>query len=224
MSIPILYNKTRIRLKPKPFVEILGILIDDELTWDKQINRVKKISMNKTRNLHRINKMLPKQSRINMYNTIIAPAFDYCDVIYGGCTERNSKRLQIVQNFAVKSITGNRKHDSATPSFKELNFLKLKQRRKVHESVFIHKALTNNSSANLHQEYAQYVPKANTRNHSSGKLIIPTHNFSKFKKSPLYRTINTWNSIPTSIPKTSIKIHKTRYQNHLIAETHHPSM
>ena len=223
MSIPILYNNTKIKLQPKPFVEILGVLIDAELSWDKQINSVKKYSMDKTRNLHRINKFLPKQSRINMYNTIIVPVFDYCDVIYGGCTERNSKRLQIVQNLAVKSITGNKKYDSATPSFKELNFLNLKQRRKIHESVFIHKALTENSTPNLHQEYSQYIPNANTRNFSSGKLTIPTHNYSKFKKSPLYRTITTWNSIPTSIPKTTIKIHKTRYQNHLISETHHPT-
>ena len=77
MSIPILYNNTKIKLQPKPFVEILGVLIDAELSWDKQINRVKKYSMDKTRNLHRINKFLPKQSRINMYNTIIVPVFDW---------------------------------------------------------------------------------------------------------------------------------------------------
>ena len=133
---------------------------------------------------------------------------------------KNTKRLQLVQNFAVKSITGNKKYDSASNSFKQLKFLNLKQRRKVHESVFIHKALTNNSTPNLHKEYSNYIPKANTRRLTTGKLTIPTHNTSKFKKSPLYRTIATWNSIPTSIPKKSIKNHKIHYQKYLISQTH----
>ena len=59
MTIPILYNNKKIKLQPKPYVEILGVLIDADLSWNKQINRVKKISMDKTRNLHQINKLLP---------------------------------------------------------------------------------------------------------------------------------------------------------------------
>ena len=221
MTIPITYQNKRIRLVPKPYIKVLGILVDENLSWTPQINRVKKSSMNSTRNVHRVNKMLPTSARINMYNTIIVPNFDYGDVIFGGCSKKDSHRLQLVQNFAVKSITGNRKHDSATQSFKKLNFLNLEQRRKVHESVFIHKAITNNSTPNLHKEYSNYIPKANTRRFTTGKLTIPTHNTSKFKKSPLYRTIDTWNSIPSNIPKKTIRIHKTHYQKYLISQTHH---
>ena len=221
ITIPIVYQNKKIRLIPKTHVKVLGILIDENLSWTPQINKVKKYSMNSTRNVHRINKMLPLAARINMYNTIIVPHFDYGDVIFRGCTKKDSNRLQLVQNFAVKSITGNRKHDSAKNSFKQLNFLNLEQRRKVHESVFIHKALTDNSTPNLHKEYSNYVPKANTRRHTSGKLIIPTHCTTKFKKSPLYRTITTWNSIPNNIPKKTIKNHKVNYQKYLISQAHH---
>ena len=220
MAIPITYQNKKIYLIPKTSIKILGIIIDENLSWTPQINQVKKYSMNSTRNVHRINKMLPISSRINMYNSIIVPNFDYGDVIFGGCSKKDSKRLQLVQNFAVKSITGNRKHDSATNCFKHLNFLNLEQRRKVHESVFIHKALTENSTPNLHKEYSNYIPKANTRRLTTGKLTIPTHSTSKFKKSPLYRTITTWNSIPSSIPNKSIKIHKVNYQKHLISQTY----
>ena len=108
MSIPIIYQNKKIMLKPQPFVEILGVLIDENLSWEKHIKQVKKKSMDATRNVHRVNKMLPKPTRINMYNTIIVPCFDYCDVIFGGCSQKNSNRLQTIQNFAVKLITGNR--------------------------------------------------------------------------------------------------------------------
>ena len=125
-----------------------------------------------------------------------------------------------VQNFAVKSIAGKRKYDHVTPLFKELNYLNLEERRKVHEAVFTHKALTINSSRNLHEEYSKYTPKTSTRSAKLGKLNLPKHTTTKFESSPLYRTIKTWNSIPSHIPKTDVKIHKTHYQNYLLTETH----
>ena len=179
MTIPITYQNKKINLIPEPYIEILGILIDENLSWEKQINHVRKKSMNATRNVHRVNKILPKNSKLNMYHCIISPNFDYGDVLFGGCSVKNSNKLQRVQNFAVKSITGNRKYDSASRSFQELKLLNLHQRRKVHESVFIHKALSNNSSRNLHEEYSKYQPKMQTRRFTSGKLTIPTHNTSK---------------------------------------------
>ena len=46
--------------------------------------------------------------------------------------------LILEQNFChkMKSIAGKRKYDQVTPLFKELNYLNLQERRKVHEAVF----------------------------------------------------------------------------------------
>ena len=190
-----------ISLLPKKHIEILGILIDQDLNWTKQVNRVKRNSMNATRNIHRINHLLTRDHRINMYNGVIKPNFDFGDILWGGCLEKDSKSLQRIQNFAVKSITGNRKYDSASQSFNELKFLNLQQRRKVHETVFLHKALLNKSSKNLHEEYTSYLPPISTRRAEHKKLLVPSHNSAKFERSPLYRTIHTWNEAPNSLPK-----------------------
>ena len=220
LTIRLNYQNKPIEIKPETQMEILGVIIDEDLSWGKQINQVKKKSMNVTRSLHRINKFLPLQHRKNLYNTIVVPHFDHADVVWGGCTKKDANRLQKVQNFAVKSIAGKRKYDHVTPLFKELNYLNLEERRKVHEAVFTHKALTKNSSRNLHEEYSKYTPKTSTRSAKLGKLNLPKHTTTKFENSPLYRTIKTWNSIPSHIPKTDVKIHKTHYQNYLLTETH----
>ena len=220
LTIRLSYLNKPIKIIPETQMEILGVIIDEELTWGKQINQVKRRSLNATRSLHRINKFLPLQHRKNLYNTIIVPHFDHADVVWGGCSKKDANRLQKVQNFAIKSISGKRKYDHVTPLFKELNYLNLDQRRKVHEAVFTHKALTENSSRNLHEEYLKYAPKTNTRSSTLGKLNLPKHTTAKFENSPLYRTITTWNSIPSHIPKTNIKIHKTHYQKYLLTETH----
>ena len=140
IKIKITDEGKQIVLKPKQHIKILGVYIDDKLNWTKQVNYVKRKSMNVTRNIHRINYLLPIKQKVHLYNALISPQFDYADIIWGGCGKVNSQRLQIVQNFAAKSITGNKKFDSATKSLTKLKYLKWDQRH-IHETVFTHKSL-----------------------------------------------------------------------------------
>merc|ERR1712121_90389 len=91
------------KIKSKPCIKILGIQIDNKLTFNKQIKKTKKKAMNAARKVHRINKFLPLKERLLLYHALISPLFDYGDVIFGRCNEKESHSLQKVQNFAVKS-------------------------------------------------------------------------------------------------------------------------
>ena len=163
--------------------------------------------------------MLPRQHRINLYNAIVSPQFDYGDVLWGGANQKELKSLQRIQNFAMKSILGKRKRYSNKKSRKELQFLDLEHRRKIHRTVFIHKALSNKSSKNLNMLFTKYTPRFNTRNSSKNNLTIPSHNTSKFKRGPLYKMIEDWNSTPDNLPKENVKLHKVHYQKYLLAQT-----
>ena len=132
------------------------------------------------RNLHRINFFLPKNQKLNLYNSIVSPLFNYADIIWNGCNVRERNRLQTVQNFAAKSMTGKRKFQSATGSLAEYTRLRLHQRREIHEVVFTHKALKGQSSQNLCEQYTAQIPACNTRGLQQGKLITPTHNTAKY--------------------------------------------
>jgi hypothetical protein len=133
---------------------------------------------------------------------------------------QDSQKLQIAQNFAAKSITGNRKYDSASHSMSKLRFLNLQQRRMVHESVYTHKSLLQLNPPNSNTPYLQQRPTSNTRNSTIGKLNLPKHRTSKYQSSPLYRTIKSWNACPNHLPQNSIKQHKTQLQKHLINTTY----
>ena len=209
-------NNKKVKIKTKPHIKVLGVFIDQELNWNKHIKHVKKKSMDATYNLHRINHLLPIDQRLLLYNAITNAIFNYADIIYGGCSETDSKKLQIVQNFAAKSITGRKKRDSATAALKELKFLTLKQRRIIHESVFIHKILLDQKPESLYSQYLLHFSKINTRQSASNKLNIPRHSTAKYKKSPLYRTIKAWNDAPLHLPKDNAKKHKTLFQQYLI--------
>ena len=176
--------------------------------------------MNVTRNIHRVNHFLPVKQRIYLYNTLISPQFDYADIVWGGCGKVNSQRLQITQNFAVKSITGNKKYDSATRSFQKLKFLRLDQRRHLHEAVFTHKSLLFQNPDEINNTYLQQIPTCDTRQATAGKLRLPKHNTSKYEYSPLYRSLKSWNACPSHLPTGNLKAHKTALHRHIIQQTY----
>ena len=205
-------------VKSKNSIKILGVHIDKTLSWSKQIGIVKKNATNIIRKVHRINKFLPLKLKMILYNTLIVPIFNYADIIWGGCNKTQARRLQVSQNFAARSILGKSKYDSGKESLKELKLLNLEQRRVVHESVFAHKGLCGKLPTTIQNRYRKYLSKINTRSSKYKKLNIPQHNLSKFKKSPLYRTISSWNKAPKDLPFGKIKPHKTGFQNYLLNE------
>ena len=209
-----------ISITSKPYIEILGVIIDNNLNWRKQVNKVKKKAFNITRNIHQINHLLPMKHRLNLYHAVISPQFSYADIVWGGCNQKERLSLQRVQNFAAKSITGNRKYDSATHSLKQLQLLNLQQRLKIHETVFVQKALQDKSSENINSIYKDHLSTANTRQAANRKLMVPTHKTSKFERSPLYRSIASWNKCPDNINTANIQQHKKQLQNHLINQTY----
>ena len=215
-SIEVQHENENIIIKPKPILWILGIYVDQKLNWDKQIKHVKKRSMNAIINLSRARYILPEKSKTLIYNTLVTPHYAYADVVWGGCGKINSKKLQRTQNFALRTIKNKRKRYSSKELRNSMKYLDLAGKRKVHEAVFITKAMLNKTSKNVTDEYLRYLPFEKTRQAANRNLKIPEHKTSLFQKSPLYRTIKTWNEIPKSIEKDNPKILKKHYQNYLI--------
>ena len=174
---------------------------------------VKKRATNIIRKIHRVNKFLPLKLKLTLYNTLIVPIFNYADIIWGGCYKKQANRIQVSQNFAVRSILGRSKYDSGKEALKELNMLNLEKRRVVHESVFAHKGLSGNLPKNIQNRFKLYLPKMSTRKSKHQKFNIPQHNLTKFKRSPIYRTIKSWNKAPVNLPFGKIKPHKKDSEN-----------
>jgi hypothetical protein len=220
MKITVIDDGEPIVIETAQTIKILGVKIDENLNWKKQVNSVKRKSMNSIRNLNRVNNLLPIKYRIQLYKSLIEPLFSYADVVWGGCGKTTANSLQLAQNFAARSILGMKKSDSATTALKKLKFLNLSQRRRVHETVFTHKSLIHKHPDNINDAYEQQLSKVNTRSAANMKLTIPKHRTSKYERSPFYRTITAWNAVPSTIPTGHVIKHKTMYQHHLINGTH----
>ena len=217
-EISVKENGQTIKIKPEKYLEILGIYVDEELNWGKQIKHSKKKAMNAIINLSRLKHILPEKTKIQLYNTIVTPHFSYGDIIWGGCNKEQASKLQAAQNFAMRIIKKKNKRDSAKAILKEMQYLNLAEKRKVHEAVFITKSLLNKTAQNITNQYLEYLPSCDTRQAQTGRLNIPKHRTVAYESSPLYRTIKTWNDIPANIETNDPTTLKKQYQKHLLGK------
>ena len=137
--------------------------------------------MNAIINLSRAKHMLTEKTKIILYNTLVTPHFTYGDIIWGGCSQENARKLQVAQNFAMRTIKNKRKRESAKEILHEMKYLNLAEKRQVHEAVFITKSLLNKTAQNITNKYLLYLSEADTRQAQKGRLKIPEHRTTAFK-------------------------------------------
>jgi hypothetical protein len=208
----------RKKLKLQKSVKILGVHLDEELNWTRQVNEVNKRARYATRNLQRINNLLPFKLKLMLYNSLVAAHFNYADTVWGGCSTTNQNKLQRTQNCAIKSLLGMKRLDSSEEALKTANLLPLKDKRMIHEAVFAKKALTGKLPIAITEKYQKYESLKNNRSLERKTLTVPKHKTENFKNSPIYRTIKTWNSVPQNIKHTELDTFKTNYQKYLHQE------
>ncbi len=71
----------------------------------------------------------------------VTSRLDNCNSLLYGCAKTQLHRLQVVQNFAAKTILCKRKYDHATPVLIELHMLPIEWRIKYKMIVMTYKAL-----------------------------------------------------------------------------------
>ena len=196
-------------------LKILGLHIDQTLSWDKQASQVKKKATNSIRNLHTANQLLPMKQKRVLYNSLVAAHFTYADVIWNKCGRINENKLQQAQNYAAKSILGLSKYSSSKQALRKLELLPLQEKRNIHTAVFVKKTLENKGPKELIFKYNNSRRPEALR---QGNLQLPTHKTQQYENGPFYASLKTWNSTPQNIKQTDINQFKDKLQKHRLAQ------
>ena len=211
-SITVYENGQEIELKISETLKILGVHIDKNMTWNEHVTKLRHKTNGIVRHLHRVNQLLPMKVKLQLYDSLVASHLNYADIIWSGCNSANKQKLQCVQNFALKSILGMNKYDSATEALKKLKYLNLEEKRKIHEGVFAHKVLTGKMPKNITEDYKKLKSYGNNRSAENGNLKIPKHKTTKYENSLLYRTVKTWNDTKANIRTETTSSFKKKLQ------------
>ena len=119
----------------------------------------------------------------------------YCSSVWSSTTACNVQKLQLVQNFAARIISGTYKFEHITPSLKNFRWLPVKKQLYLRDAVFAFKCMTGCAPTYLTSQFVkrQQISSRTTRN--SQQLNTPLCKTTAGQRSFYYRIVTLWNSL-----------------------------
>ncbi len=100
-------NEFQIRdidITPEPVVKPLGILLDNKLSFNEYISQVCCKDSHQLIVFSRIGYLYEEATRLLIYKCFIMGHFDYCFLVYYHCGIGNSKKLERIQERALRIV------------------------------------------------------------------------------------------------------------------------
>ena len=156
--------------------------------------------------------ILPFAILLNVYNSLVQPHFDYCNVVWGNCSKNLSSKLQKLQNRAARVLTFSNYDCSTSELFQNLKWSKLVHQRTVSKAMMMHSIVNNTAPEYLTSRFFRRcdLTSYNLRENEY-KLAVPQPRTRFYKRSLSYRGSVLWNSLPLEVRQlTSPSIFKEK--------------
>ena len=127
---------------------------------------------------------------------------NYCDAVWDSCSINSKNKLQTIQNRCARRILDCLPGTSAPPLIKELGWISIENKRKMHKCVLLHRLLHGQGPTaliNMLVPFTERTITRTTRSTENGCLFIPSFKTDYVKKSFFLDTVKEWNSLPLSL-------------------------
>ena len=184
--------------------KLLGVFIDENLTWTAHIDYLCSTISSKISLLRQLSKYIPTEIQKLFYQGYILPLIDYGSNTWGTTSKYNIERISKLQKRAARIIL---KTDYNTPSpemFAELGWPTVPNRHNYNKAVLTYKAL-NNLTPEYISDLIKPLSEIHTRNLRSvtdGSLKVPRSKTTLYDSSFSASAPKLWNALPGEI-KTS---------------------
>ena len=178
----------------------LGVLIDDRLTWKRQISYVNSKVSKSMFLLNRAKHVLNYDALLTLYNCIVLPYLTYCCELWGSTYKSRLRSTIILQKKIIRIIHGAKYRDHTSVFFYESKLLKLNELISLNVSIIMYKAYHHMLPLNLQALFSKKAYEADK---------MATRQINKFNL-PLCRTtlkqmcitvqgVKLWNSLSEDI-------------------------
>ena len=122
---------------------LLGVYIDQSLTYNDHVAKTTSNCIFKLVQISRIKHLLDRKTLLLLMNAFVFSTMYYCLTAWANTSQRNIKKLQLVQNFAARIVLGFKKFDHISQGIKSLNWLTVKERLYFNDAVMVFKCVNN---------------------------------------------------------------------------------
>ena len=178
--------------------KLLGIHIDENLTWSTHIDHLCSVIASKISLLRQISEYVPVTVQKTFYQGYILPYIDYGSVTWGSAASTHIDRLSKLQKRAARIILHAEFNTPSEHMFKELCWLTVPDRLKYNKAVLTYRAMNNLTPeyiSNLLKPVSQ-VHNLNLRSSDNGSLFVPKTRTTLCDGSFSCSAPWLWNALP----------------------------
>jgi len=84
----------------------LGVMLDPYLSWNDHIDYIGRKISAKLGMLRKVRKVIPCELCLTLYNAMILPVFDCCDVVWDSCSKADREYLEKLRGRVASIIEG----------------------------------------------------------------------------------------------------------------------
>lgn len=189
-------------IKPVTVVKDLGVHIDCHLNFNEHITKTVSDCMFKLTRVNRIKHLLDRSTLIYLINAFVFCKLFYCSTVWSNTSNKNIKKLQLVQNYACRIVTGLKKYDHITEALKSLKWLNVKKKLLFNDLVMVYKCINNLTPNYLCERFKQRseIHQRDTRQKS--ELTLPKCRIAAGQRAFAFRGAKSYNFLPKFIRDT----------------------
>jgi hypothetical protein len=169
--------------------------------------------------LRKLGYKLPPNTLLAIYNSLVLPYFQYCNIAWAVNKSAHINKLFRYQKKAVRIICHKKWDSHTTPLFKELNILKISDINQLQIGCFVFKALNNGLP---HQFKNHFILNSTVHEHFTRQSAFLHLSYSKTKlrqNSIKYHGAKLWNALsPDLTSLCSFHVFKRNYKTFLISQ------
>ena len=163
----------------------LGVTIDDRLDWSGHIEKVTKKVASGIGAIKRIRHLVPQATLQLIYQALIQPHFDYCNIVWGNCGITLRNKVQKLQNRAARVLTYSSYDVDAGYLFKLLGWKNLACQQQITRATMVYRSLHGLAPNYLSSKFERREVAYNLRD-SENKLNVPLPRTNYYKNSFSY--------------------------------------
>ena len=199
--------------------KLLGVYIDQNLSFNKQCTEVSRKICKKFGLLKRLRCVLPLSTISKLYFPLVQSNIDYCLSVWGNCSTSSLSIIQKLQNRIGRFLTGKYDYLKYPSSLlrNDLNWMSVSDRYKYFISILMYKCVNNPNENPLSKffTFSKSIHNYKTRKALNEDLAIPKLRTEQFKRSLIFSGPIIWNKINLETCKLNLFYFKKHFKDNL---------
>ena len=182
-------------------MKLLGVTIDNRLTFSNHISIILRKSSRQLNCLKRVAYPFSSDIKLQLYKSFVSSNFNYCPLVWHHCGATNTSKLEKLQHRALKFIYNDYNSDYET-LLRRANIPSLEVARLRSFAIEIFKIYNDLSPIFISEGFS--IPK-NQYNLRSGRTLQQRHsNTTKYGLHSFHSFgVKIWNSLPVEMRATT---------------------